>query len=67
MKKLFLYAKIALVIAGVGFFAVCLSWLGEAVRIADLPGYKEVGILSLIVAVIAYIAISFYLLFGRRK
>lgn len=67
MKKLLLYAKIALVIAGVGFFAVCLSWLGEAVRSADLPSYKEVGILLLIVAASIYAVVSFYLLFGRRK
>lgn len=61
------HLKAAALICGVMLAFLCLSWLGEAVRIADLPGYKEVGILSLIVAVIAYIVISFYLLFGRRK
>lgn len=61
------YLKAAAIMCGVAFGCLCLSWLGEAVRSADLPSYKEVGILLLIVAASIYAVVSFYLLFGRRK
>lgn len=68
MKKFVLYAKVALVFAAVVLVGLCISWVGDIFRAAaGLPWYKIAGVEILLFALLLYVIISLYAMFGRRR